>query len=273
MFVKGKSYFRRDLHARYGGQEQTGISTPSDYPLIFLFTSKKGEKYGYHDGWTKEGVFLFFGEGQSGNMSFTRGNKALRDHIKDGKDVCLFAYIDRGVVRFVDQMLYVGYELRAAQDINNNLRTVIVFELVSLRAFEPDVHDYEAYEKDFKDLSMRDLRTKAVAESTHPKPPNESSHAANYRSAAVRCYILRRADGYCEACGCSAPFTTPAGLPYLELHYLRRPSDGGPDHPEWVAGLCPNCHRQAHYGAERQIFNQKLRVKILELEKQLGYSQ
>ena len=61
MFVKGKSYLRRDLHERYGGQEQTGISTPADYPMIFLFTSKKAEKYGYRDGWTNEGVFLFFG--------------------------------------------------------------------------------------------------------------------------------------------------------------------------------------------------------------------
>jgi len=106
MFVKGKSYIRRDLHARYGGQEQTGICTPADYPIIFLFTSKQGKKYGYWDGWTNEGVFLFFGEGRAGNMSFTRGNKAIRDHIQDGKDVFLFEYIDQGVVRFVDQMLY-----------------------------------------------------------------------------------------------------------------------------------------------------------------------
>jgi len=271
MFVKGKSYIRRDLHDRYGGQEQTGISTPAEYPMIFLFTSKKGEKFGYRDGWTKEGVFLFFGEGRGGDMSFTRGNRAVRDHIQDGKDLFLFEYVDQGVVRFVDQMLYVGYELRAAQDINNNLRTAIVFELVSLEAFESDVHDYDAYEQDFAELSMPALRKKAVEESKHPKPPNESSHAANYRSAAVRSYILRRASGRCEACGSAAPFSTPAGLPYLELHYLRRPSDGGPDHPDWVAGLCPNCHRQAHYCAEHQQFNQELRNKILELEKQLGY--
>jgi 5-methylcytosine-specific restriction protein A len=271
MFVKGKSYNRRELHNRYGGQEQTGISTPAEYPMIFLFTSLKGEKYGYHDGWTKEGVFLFFGEGRFGNMRFTRGNKALRDHIQDGKDVFLFEYIDPGVVRFVDQMLYVGYELRAAQDINNNLRTTIIFELVSLEAFEPDVHDYDAYERDFKNLSMAQLRKMAVEESKHPKPPDESSHAANYRSAAVRSYILRRADGQCEACERPAPFNTPADLPYLELHYLRSPSDGGPDHPEWVAGLCPNCHRQAHYGADRQEFNQQLREIILGKENLLGF--
>ncbi|MGK5511732.1 HNH endonuclease [Brevibacillus formosus] len=50
----------------------------------------------------------------------------------------------------------------------------------------------------------------------------------------------------CEACGSEAPFKTAKGGPFLEVHHRRRLSDGGPDHPEWVAAICPNCHRRCH---------------------------
>jgi len=266
MFIKGKSYVRREIHERYGGQQQVGISTPANHPIILLFTGQQGQQYGYRDGWTKEGVFLFFGEGRRGNMAFKRGNKALRDHIQDGKDVYLFEYIDTGIVRYVDQMLTIGYELRAAQDFENNLRTAIVFQLVSLEGFKLNSDDYDEFAIIFEDLSMSELRSRAVEAFEHPRPPRESSRTAIFRSAAVRSYVLRRADGVCEACGRSAPFITTSGRPYLELHYLRRPSDGGPDHPEWVAGLCPNCHRQAHYGQNCVLYNKNLRDSIVKKE-------
>lgn len=269
MFIKGKSYVRRDIHERYGGQQQVGISTPANHPIILLFTGQQGQQYGYRDGWTKEGVFLFFGEGRRGNMRFTRGNKALRDHIQDGKDVYLFEYIDTGIVRYVDQMLYIGYELRAAQDLANNLRTAIVFQLVSLEGFRPNSTDNDELEISFEGLSLSELRKQAVDAFEHPRPPRESSQTALFRSAAVRSYVMRRADGFCEACGKSAPFITASGRPYLELHYMRRPSDGGPDHPEWVAGLCPNCHRQAHYSQNHAVFNDNLRASILQKEQEL----
>jgi hypothetical protein len=32
-------------------------------------------------------------------------------------------------------------------------------------------------------------------------------------------------------------------------------TDGGPDHPEYVIGLCPNCHRNTHYGRDRADYN------------------
>jgi hypothetical protein len=60
----------------------------------------------------------------------------------------------------------------------------------------------------------------------------------------VKAYVLRRANGCCEACGEEAPFVRKDGTPYLEPHHTRRVADGGPDHPAWVAAICPTCHRQ-----------------------------
>ena len=65
MFEVGRIYNRREeIHAVYGGQQQGGISTPRECPLIFLFTGKSGKRYGYEDGWNSEGVFLYTERGR-----------------------------------------------------------------------------------------------------------------------------------------------------------------------------------------------------------------
>ena len=98
LFNAGEAYRRRDLHSRFGGQRQGGISTPKKYPFIFLFTGLTGEHYGYHDEWTQEGSFIYTGEGQIGDMEFVRGNAHVRDSISQGKDLHLFEYVAKGIV-------------------------------------------------------------------------------------------------------------------------------------------------------------------------------
>ena len=45
-FEIGKIYNRVvDIHERFGGQRQGGISTPSGQPYIFIFTGDVGVKY------------------------------------------------------------------------------------------------------------------------------------------------------------------------------------------------------------------------------------
>jgi hypothetical protein len=42
MFEVGRVYNRRlEIHQPYGGQRQGGISTPRDWPFIFLFTGEE----------------------------------------------------------------------------------------------------------------------------------------------------------------------------------------------------------------------------------------
>jgi 5-methylcytosine-specific restriction protein A len=129
MFEKGKIYNRRnDLHKHYGGQIQGGISTPSRHNFIMLFTSTTGAQYGYSDGWSNEG-YLYTGEGQKGEMSFVRGNLAIRDHEKVGKSLHLFEYVSLGNVRYIGQMSYKSYIIKDAKDKDGYIRKIIVFIL------------------------------------------------------------------------------------------------------------------------------------------------
>lgn len=61
--------------------------------------------------------------------------------------------------------------------------------------------------------------------------------------------VLERAAGYCEGCKHPAPFKRAInGEPYLEVHHIKWLAKGGEDTVENSVALCPNCHREAHYG-------------------------
>src|SRR2546430_14779435 len=78
--------------------------------------------------------------------------------------------------------------------------------------------------------------------------------------------------GSVRGCGVAAPFITPDGQPYLEVHHIRRLSDGGPDHPQWVVAICPNCHRRAHYAEDAVRYNAHLSQVVQERERTGGSS-
>lgn len=85
------------------------------------------------------------------------------------------------------------------------------------------------------------------------------------RSAEVRAYVLVQSNGCCQACGNRAPFQTPDGNPFLEVHHITHLADGGPDTVANAAALCPNCHRRLHYSADKKSFRQDLVNKVSRL--------
>jgi len=214
-FEVGRLYRRRTLHGEYGGQRQGGISTPHGRPYLFLFTGT-GEHYGYHDGWDKDGVFLYSGEGQSGDMTFRGGNKALRDHAGNGKDLVLFEQVGHGQVRYRGCFACSTWEYREAKDRTGKMRKAIVFHLIPSDTEQPTA--IQQIERPTRGASVIDLRERAYRAATAASEENQRSAKRIYyeRSLAVREYVLRRANGTCEACSRPAPFARPDGSPYLE---------------------------------------------------------
>jgi hypothetical protein len=88
----GDQILRKDLHTKWGGRTQGGISPSSSTPLIFIFWSPAvGEKHGYYDEWRDDGRFYYTGAGQYGDQRMRDVNLALRNHLDDGRAVHLFA--------------------------------------------------------------------------------------------------------------------------------------------------------------------------------------
>lgn len=273
-FIPDKHYNRRaEIHGRYGGQMQGGIATPAGHPAVFLFTGHGALKIGYGDAEQADGSFRYTGEGQVGDMQMIRGNLAIRDHAVNGRDLLLFEKgISRGPVRYVGQFFCADWEIERQPDINGDLRDAIVFTLVPKERIAAEAGS----EPDAAQTStalLLDLRIQAIAAASPGTKKGEATKNVYQRSAIVRRYVLSRAAGACESCDTAAPFKNKAGEPFLEPHHIRRVSDGGPDDPRHMAGICPNCHREAHYGAAAEQLNTSLAAKITAKEKAIGANQ
>jgi 5-methylcytosine-specific restriction protein A len=268
MFEIGKLYKRKeDIHLHLGGQRQGGISTPSAHPVVLLFTGDAGFEYGYEDKFHTDGTFWYTGEGQVGDMEMLRGNSAIRDHIQNGKRLHLFEYVKKAYVSYVGEARYVDHHIASRPDREDSIRDVIVFHLEML----PTGYNGEADSVPNKQtklsriLSLAELR--ALAKNTAPAKATakQTTQTVLIRSEAVRLYALKRAEGICEGCEQPAPFEGKNG-PFLEVHHLHRLSDGGPDEPENVAAICPNCHRRAHVSKDHAKYNEHLVARITKIE-------
>ncbi|ASK18475.1 HNH endonuclease [Halomonas sp. N3-2A] len=90
--------------------------------------------------------------------------------------------------------------------------------------------------------------SKKVKGNKHPTQKEVKTYAY-VRDPKVVAQVLREAKGICFDCENKGPFISKVtGQPYLEVHHVQMLKDGGPDTPENVVALCPNCHRARHYG-------------------------
>ncbi len=253
-FERGRVYNRRaEFHARFGGQQQGGIITPSKFPIVAIITGDEGLSHGYSDRWRVDGVFEYFGEGQMGPMQWKAGNKAIRDHLLEGEDLLLFKKTKAGL-RFEGEMVCEGFHHEEAPDSEGDLRQAIVFELRDLGGITEKVE--ELGQQTSGDLN--ELRKRAYAAARNVGPGKSAPRTIYERSKDVRDYVLARTGECCEGCKRPAEFRRPDGAPYFEPHHLTRVSDGGPDHPRHVIGLCPTCHRRVHFGADGPDYNRHL---------------
>lgn len=70
---------------------------------------------------------------------------------------------------------------------------------------------------------------------------------AYFRDDKVRRAVIARAAGKCEYCGETA-FRNRDGYGFLEAHHIIALSEEGRDKVSNVIALCPNHHREAHFG-------------------------
>lgn len=131
-FEVGALYNRqKQIHALLGGQQQGGISTPKDKPVIIAFTGEAGVSHGYRDFWDDQAIFHYYGEGQVGDMRYTGGNRAIEQHLSDGKRLIIFQMMGKGrPYRYMGQFVSLSSYIQGnTPDTNGDPRDAIVFRL------------------------------------------------------------------------------------------------------------------------------------------------
>lgn len=109
---------------------------------------------------------------------------------------------------------------------------------------------YDQLEKDVS-KSRRNSAARRKRLKRAPKKPVSFTATSTLfkRNPDVIAEVLERASGYCEGCGKRAPFRRARdGSHYLEIHHRVPLAEDGDDTIENALGLCPNCHRKAHFG-------------------------
>ncbi|CAG9297933.1 HNH endonuclease [Celerinatantimonas diazotrophica] len=151
--------------------------------------------------------------------------------------------------------------LKPAKNVGSN-NAAVIERLVSevegqslpkVAEFETQVISYKSKANLSKPRGIKEP-DKAYSQVTHFK-----------RDPKVKAWVLKEASGKCECCSSNAPFTTAEGEPFLEIHHLRRLADGGSDTVSNAVALCPNCHREMHYGVNKSSLVSSMYSKLSRL--------
>lgn len=96
-------------------------------------------------------------------------------------------------------------------------------------------------------------------------PPRLSTNGSYYvRDAKVRNAVVKRAKGRCEYCG-NPGFELTDGKRFVETHHIIHLANQGPDTLDNVIALCPNHHREAHYGRDRIALEGEFKAILVRL--------
>lgn len=96
--------------------------------------------------------------------------------------------------------------------------------------------------------------------------PERRNSKSSYivRDPEVRRSVIKRANGRCEFCGAEG-FERDDGSRFVEAHHIIHLAKQGPDTLENVIGLCPNHHREAHFGKDRKSFEERLKSTLAKI--------
>lgn len=107
-----------------------------------------------------------------------------------------------------------------------------------------------------------DTNSNAVDDLGADAPVRIRSEVWTYsRDPRVREAVLGRAKGRCEFCGILG-FMKRDGTRYLESHHVIALAGDGEDRVTNVIALCPNDHREAHFGERREEIEAQMILKL-----------
>lgn len=96
------------IRIKYFGR---GINPTRDCIVLISRVKETSDYYVYHDHWTKEGDYIFSGEGRSGDQTATRGNWAILNSQNDCKPIYLFIKFSSSDYYYQGQFELVDYTI------------------------------------------------------------------------------------------------------------------------------------------------------------------
>jgi 5-methylcytosine-specific restriction protein A len=195
-------------------------------------------------------------------------NRLLKDALK-GRTPGSFEFRMQNISFVLDslnQPYIKGY--LPAKNVGANTEDSIIKSLernkfMSLKDLEPTPDNDQLQERTERVRKIINLKDQPIGQQIPKKI--ESSTSIYYRDPVVRAWVLKNANGKCEACDSDAPFLLPDSFPFLEVHHMIPLASGGPDTVDNTIAVCPNCHRRVHLSKDKDLFSLDIYNKIKRL--------
>lgn len=284
MFEIGNLYQRDKLLDFIGSkQQQSGIiwNKKVNDTVIITTGGRHTKKVSYSDSLQEDGSWIYTGQGGKGDQnpnSFANSlltNKEKKVLIFSTREPNSKEVRDRGnykkLYQFEGLFKVISWSIDIPDQGNRKGDKLIKY---TLRPIEGQMDQINLPTQSAlgnispKYFDFNKLRGKVMndnEQSSKSKPLSIKEY--RIRSIQIKKYALLRADGKCEKCDNNAPFKNELGIPFLEVHHIFSLSDDGPDHPVNVAAICPNCHREAHFGITKAKIKNDLSQRIVEKER------
>jgi 5-methylcytosine-specific restriction protein A len=288
MFNVHQEYDRNELLAFVGSKQgYSGIIWGSKETSCVIVTSggKAGKSAGYDDSPNDDGTRYYIGQGGEGDQNHDSASNSL---LANGERSILFFSTTEPTAKQVRErgnrrkrykfegIYEVGsWEYFIPQDgvrMNDKLLRFLLIPASNVFSIIVDSQDTESFQR-ASESDLHNLRSKLLREAGKPTKGRLSPREYIRRSKEIVEYAKQRAQGVCEYCKSKGPFLGCDFLPYLEVHHIFRLADDGPDLPCNVAALCPNCHKEAHFGLGKREMRDKLAEIILAWERELDAQQ
>lgn len=280
-FKVNQEYDRTELLDFVGSKQgQSGIIYGPKEPSCVIVTSggRHGKNAGYTDRKNLDDTWNYIGQGSKGDQNPYSAANSLLSSMK--RNVLLFttrepsarerAQQGNGNKRYkfegiFDVLSWSMVDVKEGERVGDKL---IDFHLIPtnnvFNDFEVEVIEHSTQPNLLEDILAKIKRAAPKDKEEIKKYTTQEYHR---RSKLIRDYALIRANGICELCNNKAPFSTLKGFPFLEVHHILKLADDGPDEPANVAALCPNCHRESHFGANKDLLKARLVERMLQLER------
>ncbi|MFX1284514.1 MAG: HNH endonuclease [Promethearchaeota archaeon] len=258
--IIGKFYLNDEIHNLMKVSPQGGIrvsTSPKYHPNghIVICVKPKAETI-YIDHFDETGNFHCTGEGQAGNQSLTKGNKAIYESKQSGKLIFLFKkHNEGGKWEFMGQMGFNDFYTSQQPDKDGNIRLVYVFilELYQYpleRLKIPEIYR-EVEETDIK-YSIEELNKLILQENEKMKKfkprmrIRKERTKIEYQRSVNLFSLLKKKYQNCQICD-KRHFIKRNDELYSEVHHIIPYNISHDDSQENILVICPNCHRKLHY--------------------------
>lgn len=270
-FQQDVVYDRKQLHSDAAadgvkpGTAYAGIVQVGDELCIFWNPLKKF----YANKWIEEPKeFVYSGEGSTGPMVHTWGNRALIEAEDTNRPVTVFYKMERSSSNWkcLGGFRVVEHSPGLSIDETGTPRPDLRFRLLALGVKSAITSMPKVAPPPAPEIPNEDALWAAVEKGV------ETNGAARKRGASSRkdkrqsdplktLYVLRRAidnGGLCESCLLSPGWVDDDGNPHFQAHHVV----ADVDLVDWIGAVCGTCHDRLHHGEDRAARANGLREVI-----------